>query len=108
MNKLTEHLTLITEVINTGFPEVYNHLMSELDDVMGLEIIYQTKIISIFTNKDLVDECPEFATHIFDTFLQDGEMIVYILLIKFVQLMQSEIMGFKDDDLVEFMQKHMA
>ena len=27
MNKLTEHLTLISEVINTGFPEVYNHLL---------------------------------------------------------------------------------
>ena len=58
--------------------------MQELDDQMGLEIIYQAKIISIFTNQDLTEECPEFATHIFDTFLQDGEMIVYILLIKFV------------------------
>jgi hypothetical protein len=40
MSKLTEHLTLITEVINTGFPEVYQHLMDELDDEMGLEIIF--------------------------------------------------------------------
>jgi hypothetical protein len=84
MNKLTEHLTLITEVINTGFPELYQHLMQELDDEIGLEMIYQAKIVSIFTNKDLTDECPEFATHIFDNFLQDGEMIIYILLIKFV------------------------
>ena len=84
MSKLTEHLTLITEVINTGFPEVYQHLMDELDEEMGLEIIFQAKIISVFTNQDLTIECPQFATQIFDSFLKDGETIIYILLTKFV------------------------
>lgn len=69
MSKLTEHLTLISEVINTGFPELYKHLMDELDEEMGLEIIFQAKIISVFTNQDLIVECPEFATKIFDCFL---------------------------------------
>lgn len=56
---------------------------------------------------DLMDTSPEIATHIFDAFLIDGEMVIYLLFIKFIDNLQEEILERYDEDLNIFMKKEM-
>jgi hypothetical protein len=54
-----------------------------------------------------MDTSPEIATHIFDAFLIDGEMVIYLLFIKFIDNLQEEILERYDEDLNIFMKKEM-
>ncbi len=52
---------------------------------------------------DLMDDNPEIATHIFDIFLVDGEIIIYKLFIKFIENNHDEILSLRDEKLTKFL-----
>lgn len=84
---------LLNEIISTTYPEVYQHLLAttgmEVDQIMLL--IFQSQIISIFV-KELFDVAPKIASHIFDCFLLEGEIVICTLFIKFIEHSQEEIL----------------
>lgn len=84
MEGVIAHLSLLTEVLSTGFREVYQHLQTQLDENVNLEVVFWSQIMTIFI-VDLMDDSPAIATHIFDAFLIDGERVIYTLFIKFIE-----------------------
>jgi hypothetical protein len=70
-------------------------------------MLFQSQIISIFMS-DLYQVAPKIASHIFDCFLLEGEIIICTLFIKFIEHSQEEIMSLDDEtDLIEFMKKKL-
>ena len=106
MQKIVNHLTLLSEVLSTGYEDVYKHLQEQLDDHVNLELVFWSQIMTIFIS-DLMDTSPQIATHIFDAFLIDGEMVIYTLFIKFIENLQDEILSRTDEDLNKFMKSEM-
>ena len=56
----------------------------QLDEHVNLEVVFWSQIMTVFIS-DLMDGSPEIATHIFDVFLIDGEMVIYTMFIKFIE-----------------------
>ena len=109
MEKTIQHLNLLSEVLSTSFEDVYRHLQAQLsqsDENVNLELVFWSQIMSIFIS-DLMETSPEIATHIFDAFLIDGEMVIYTLFIKFIENLQDEILSRFDEDLYRYMKYKM-
>jgi hypothetical protein len=86
MTKLKEIALLLNEIISTTYPEIHEHFvntsMLEVDQM--IQLLFSSQIISIFIS-DLYEESPEIATHIFDVFLLEGEIVICTLFIKFIE-----------------------
>ena len=98
MAKITEHLTLLEELLRTTFPKVQQHLEKEFGQSACLEIVFWSHLMTIFI-VDLMDQHPQIATHIFDIFLIDGEIMIYTLFMKFIENLHDEILTKKDEQL---------
>uniref|UniRef100_A0A7S3FVU5 Rab-GAP TBC domain-containing protein n=1 Tax=Strombidium rassoulzadegani TaxID=1082188 RepID=A0A7S3FVU5_9SPIT len=106
MPGLISHLELITEILSTSYPKIYNHLVYEQNEI-DLVPYFAGMIMSVFVS-DLHSISPQIAVHIFDVFLVDGESVIFTLLIKFISLMEETILDFEDqDDLLDYMRKEM-
>lgn len=98
MVKITEHLTLLEELLHTTFPKIHSHLEQEFGQSACLEIVFWSHLMTIFI-VDLMDHHPHIATHIFDIFLIEGEMLIYTLFIKFIENLHDEILTKRDEHL---------
>ena len=67
MDKLHGFIEFLSCVLQTAFPKVYEKIVEQIDE--NLVPIFSANIQTIF-----IYDCPELdATHIFDSFLLDGE-----------------------------------
>ena len=83
LSKTNEHLTLIEENLQSGFPNLYAHLLEEIE--VSLAPYFTNIIMTIFV-ANLQDSNPLVAAHIFDVFLIDGEKVIFTLIMKFIFL----------------------
>lgn len=101
MERLLYHLQIIEELLATGFPQIYEHIMEESSD-MGLYPMFGSLIISVFIS-DLQRAHPSTLIRIFDVFLIHGESAIFTLLLKIIETQQSKILTLQDTDLILFM-----
>lgn len=78
-----EHLKLIEENLEGGYPDLFNHLLEQM--VENLAPYFTDTIMTMFI-ANLQDSSPDIATHIFDVFLLDGEKVIFTLLMKLINL----------------------
>lgn len=69
-----------------------------------IQFLFSSQILSIFIG-DLQDINPEIATHIFDVFLLEGEIVICTLFIKFIEHSAEEILELTEDNFDDFI-KH--
>ena len=100
LSKTNEHLTLIEENLQSGFPNLYEHLLEEIE--VSLAPYFTNIIMTIFV-ANLQDSNPLVAAHIFDVFLIDGEKVIFTLIMKFIFLKQQKLMTLYENDLMEYM-----
>jgi hypothetical protein len=93
MTKVKEMSVLLNEIISTTYPDVHDHLLatSMLDVDQMIQLLFSNQIISVFIG-DLQDASPKIASHIFDCFLAEGEIVMCTLFIKFIEHSQEEIL----------------
>ena len=83
LTKTRAHLEIISEILESGHPEFYEHLQDEVDVDLAP---YFTNVIMTMFIANIQDCHPEIATNIFDVFLIDGEKVIFTLLLKFFTL----------------------
>ena len=76
--KLRSILEFLEGVLETSHPEVYDHIMEELE--MSLVPIFASVIATIF----IYDSPEEVALTILDVFLYDGEIVIVTLLMNMI------------------------
>ena len=104
LSKTIEHLQMIEEMIETGFPIFYEHLLEEVD--VDLAPYFTNVIMTMFVT-NLQDRYPEIACHIFDVFLVDGESVIFMLLLRFFGLKEDKLLGLWDNELMSYMREEM-
>lgn len=104
LSKTIAHLKMIEEMIETGFPDFYAHLLEEVDVDLAP---YFTNVIMTMFITNLQDRYPEIAAHIFDVFLVDGEGVIFMLLLRFFGLKEEKLMDLWDNDLMAYMREEM-
>jgi len=78
-SKLIELLEFLECVLETAWPEVYEHIMTEIE--ISIVPVFASLISTIF-----IYVSPEaVAVHIFDVFLLDGEQVIFTLLLKMIE-----------------------
>ena len=105
MQRLMRHLKILEELISTAYIDMFNHILRETDDT-NLFPVFGSFILSVFIS-DLQSKYPKMLIHIFDTFLIDGEEVIFTLLLKILDTQQANILELYDMDLIEFMKSHM-
>lgn len=80
MQRLMRHLKILEELISTTYIDMFNHILTETDDT-NLFPVFGSFILSVFIS-DLQSKYPKMLIHIFDTFLIDGEEVIFTLLLK--------------------------
>ena len=99
MIKFIEMSTLIEEILSTTYPKVHKHM--EMNSDLRVQDMFQRQIITIFIS-ELSEHNPELATHIFDVFLLEGEIVFYTLIIKFIEHSHDKILELDDENLDKF------
>ena len=95
---LFDHLELLEQLVSTSFPDVYEHLTEDQDE-LNLSLYFMGIIFTVFVS-ELQDVTPQIAVHIFDVFLVEGESVILTLLINFIKLMETRILEIDElDDL---------
>lgn len=77
MLKVKYHQMFISEVIQTSYPALFDHLLKECDEDIEQVFtqLFASQLVSVFIS-DLQSHSPKIATHILDAFLIDGEMVI--------------------------------
>lgn len=104
LSKTREHLQMIEEMIETGFPTFYEHLLEEVDVDLAP---YFTNVIMTMFITNLQDRYPEIASHIFDVFMVDGESVIFMLLLRFFGLKEEKLLDLWDNELMSYMREEM-
>ena len=97
--KLIEFLECVLE---TAWPEVYQHIMTEIE--ISLVPVFASLISTIF----IYDSPESVSTHIFDVFLLDGESAIFTLLLKMIELKEETIMNTYEHDLLKYIRSVMS
>jgi hypothetical protein len=95
-------LSFLEDVLETGFPEIFEHIMNEIE--ISLVPVFSSIISTVF----IYDSPEAIATHIFDVFLLDGEIVIFTLLLKMIELKEEKIMNTYEHDLLEYIRSQMS
>jgi len=101
-SKLINLLELLECILETGYPEVYNHIMTEIE--ISLVPVFASIIQTIF----IYDSPEHIATHIFDVFLLDGDSVIFTVLIKMIELKEEKILATEGHELLDYLRKEMS
>lgn len=100
--KLVNLLEFLECVLETGWPQVFQHIMNEIE--ISLVPLFSSIIQTIF----IYDSPEPVATHIFDVFLMDGETVIFTLLLKMIELKEEKILNTFDHDLLTYIRLDMS
>lgn len=101
-SKLISLLGFLECVLETAYPKVYEHIMSEIE--ISLVPVFSSIIQTIF----IYDSPEPVATHIFDVFLLDGECVIFTLLLKMIEYKEETIMEMEDHELLTYIRNEMS
>lgn len=99
------HLEIIEASIQSGQPDVYEHLLEQLEEP-NMYILFSSKIFTVFIS-DLQEKYPYVLRTIFDSFLLDGEQVIYTILVNFFDMRKDKILSLEDEDLLYYLKGEM-
>ena len=102
---LMRHLEIIEASIQSGQPDVYEHLLEQLEEP-NMYILFSSKIFTVFIS-DLQEKYPYVLRTIFDSFLLDGEQVIYTILVNFFDMRKDKILSLEDEDLLYYLKGEM-
>ena len=100
-SKLICLLGFLECVLETAWPNVYNHIMEEIE--ISLVPVFSSILQTIF----IYDSPENVATQIFDVFLLDGETVIFTLLLKMIEHKEQKILSLLDHDLLKYIRTEM-
>lgn len=100
--KLINLLSFLECVLETAWPDIFNHIMDEIE--ISLVPVFSSIIQTIF----IYDSPESVATHIFDVFLLDGESVIFTLLLKMLEHKQGKILSIYGHDLLTYIRCQMS
>jgi hypothetical protein len=95
--KLAQMKNFLECVLETAWPDVYNHIKEEC--TFGVSDCFQNTISTIF-----IYESPELiARQFFEVFLLDGEQVIFTVILKMIEIKEKKILSIFEHDILSYL-----